>query len=85
MKELLRAEPLCVIFCLTFFCFWTMAISKIKRIRFELQWTQKQLAEKLGVHQAHLSRVERGVFPLTEKNAEKLNELIKHHSGGLNG
>jgi transcriptional regulator with XRE-family HTH domain len=62
-----------------------MAISRIKRIRFELQWTQKQLAQKLGVHQAHLSRVERGVFPLTEKNAEKLNELIKHRSEELNG
>jgi len=37
-----------------------MAVSKIKRIRFELEWTQEQLAEKLGVHRAHLSRVGRG-------------------------
>jgi len=62
-----------------------MGISKIKRIRFELQWTQKQLAEKLGVHQAHLSRVGRGVFPLTENNADKLDDIIKNHSEDING
>ena len=75
---------MCVSFCPAFLRFETLEISKIKRIRFELQWTQKQLAEKLGVHQAHLSRVERGVFPLTEHNAGKLDDIIKNHSEDIN-
>jgi len=53
-----------------------MAISRLKRVRFECELKQAELAEQLGVTQSFISQIENGRCQLPEKHAEKLNKIV---------
>ena len=48
---------------------------KIRRIQFE-HWTQKQLAEKLGIPWQHISNMERGIRPISVSMARRLGKVF---------
>jgi len=57
----------------------TIKIYKIKRLRFELNLKQWQLAELMGCDQSLIAKIETGVAPLTTGKAAKLEALVKEH------
>lgn len=48
----------------------------LRGLRYREQLTQKQLAEKLGVHQHHLSEMENGKRPIGKEMAKKLADVL---------
>ena len=51
-------------------------INQVKRLRFELDLKQGQLAEMLGCHRTLIAKIETGAAPLTPSIAEKLNKIV---------
>jgi predicted transcriptional regulator len=54
-------------------------INKVKRLRFELNLKQWQLAEMLGCDQSLIAKIETGAAPLSDSKAAKLAEITKEH------
>lgn len=50
-------------------------ILKMRRVQFE-HWTQKQLAEKLGIPWQHISNMERGIRPISVSMAGRLGKVF---------
>ena len=48
---------------------------KMRRVQFE-HWTQRQLAEKLGIPWQHVSNMERGIRPISISMARKLGKVL---------
>lgn len=51
--------------------------NKIKQLRKSLGLTQEQLAEKVGIDDKHLSKIENGLHLPTYKTIEKLSSALK--------
>ncbi len=45
--------------------------------------TMVELAEKAGMHQGHLSKLERGLMPYTQQSLERLSEALRLTPGAL--
>lgn len=56
----------------------------MRRIRKELGFTQRQLAERLGVHHVTVARWEAGITPVAESTARFL-KLIRANARGKSG
>ena len=50
---------------------------KIKVLRKQRKWSQGDLADKLGVHITHISRIETGRYPPSLKLLKKIAELFE--------
>jgi len=48
---------------------------RLRRVQFE-HWTQKQLAEKLGIPWQHISNMERGSRPISISMARRLGKVF---------
>ena len=48
----------------------------LRGLRYREQLTQKQLAEKLFIHQHHLSEMENGKRPIGKEMAKKLADIL---------
>ncbi len=48
----------------------------LRGLRYREQLTQKQLAEKLSIHQHHLSEMENGKRPIGKEMAKKLADVL---------
>lgn len=49
---------------------------KIKKLRFERNWSQDQLAEKVGVGRQYISRYENGKISPNAENLQKIAEVF---------
>ena len=49
---------------------------RLRRVQFE-HWTQKQLAEKLGIPWQHISNMERGSRPISVSMARRLGKVFR--------
>lgn len=49
---------------------------KIKQLRKSMGWTQEQLAEKIGIDNKHLSRIEKGYHMPNYKIIKKLAQIF---------
>ena len=58
---------------------------KIKQLRKSMGWTQEQLAEKIGIDNKHLSRIEKGYHMPNYKIIKKLatKDVCKCHGNEL--
>lgn len=61
----------------------TFVGNKVKSLREEREWTQVQLAEKSGLPQSHISRIENGVHSPTRMTLEKLARALNVDIGQL--
>lgn len=57
----------------------TNEINQVKRLRFELQLKQHELAKFLDCDQSLIAKIETGAAPLTPNKAAKLDEITKEH------
>ncbi len=48
----------------------------LRGIRRRLEWTQKQMAEKIGVSQGDLSKIEKGERPIGKKLAMRIGKTL---------
>ncbi len=57
--------------------------TNIRAWRKERGLTMIELAEKAGMHQGHLSKLERGLMPYTQQSLERLAEALRLTPGAL--
>lgn len=57
----------------------TKKINKVKRVRFELQLNQHELAKLIGCDRSLIAKIETGAAPLTADKAAKLAEIAREH------
>lgn len=57
--------------------------TNIRAWRKERGLTMMELAEKAGMHQGHLSKLERGLMPYTQQSLERLAEALRLTPGAL--
>jgi transcriptional regulator with XRE-family HTH domain len=57
--------------------------TNIRAWRQERGLTMIELAEKAGMHQGHLSKLERGLMPYTQQSLERLAEALRLTPGAL--
>lgn len=55
----------------------TQSVEPLAKIRVQLDLTQEELAEKLGISRPHLSKLENSPAPLSPKLARKLADLCR--------
>ena len=58
-------------------------ISRVRRLRFELQLKQHELAKLMGCERSLIAKIETGAAPLTVDKAAKLNEIAREHLGNV--
>ena len=56
----------------------TTPAAMLKLCRTDAHWTQKQMAEKLGIDKHIISELERGVRPISIKMARSLGRIFGH-------
>jgi transcriptional regulator with XRE-family HTH domain len=57
----------------------TKLINRVKRLRFELQLKQHELAKLMDCDQSLIAKIETGAAPLSSKLAAKLAEITREH------
>jgi transcriptional regulator with XRE-family HTH domain len=55
----------------------------IRAWRKERGMTMMELAEKAGMHQGHLSKLERGLMPYTQQSLERVAKALRVTPGSL--
>ena len=55
----------------------------IRAWRKERGMTMMELAEKAGMHQGHLSKLERGLMPYTQQSLERVAQALRVTAGAL--
>lgn len=55
-------------------------LPEIKKIRLQKNWSQLELAKRLGVSQSLISYVEKGLVTITPELQKKIDNLKKEHS-----
>jgi transcriptional regulator with XRE-family HTH domain len=55
----------------------------IRAWRKERGMTMMELAEKAGMHQGHLSKLERGLMPYTQQSLERVAKALRVTPGAL--
>ncbi len=58
--------------------------NKIRQLRKVMGLTQEQLAEKAGIDDKHLSKIENGLHLPSYKTIKKLSEVLNHNLGDIN-
>jgi transcriptional regulator with XRE-family HTH domain len=54
---------------------------QVKKERLAKHWSQEELSRQTGIDHAHLSRIERGLRPPTEKTATAMDKAFPHRRG----
>jgi DNA-binding XRE family transcriptional regulator len=63
---------------------WAQAVGKrVRRLRSERGWTQVELAERAGLPQSHVCRIERAVYTATFKTLDKIARAFGVEAGQI--
>ena len=54
---------------------------QVKKERLAKHWPLEELSRHTGIDNAHLSRIERGLRPPTEKTATEMDKAFPHREG----
>lgn len=55
-------------------------LPEVRKIRLQMDWSQLELARRLGVSQSLISYIEKGLVAITPELQKKIDNLKKEHS-----